>query len=204
MIIIYDYGVGNNVSIKNIINRIGLSAEITSEISQVEQASFCIIPGVGSFDTCISSFLRQNSSEVLLKRISGGLKTLGICVGMQMLFDRSEEGELEGLKLIPGEVKRFNSFDKDFKEKIPHMTWNYVSKIDDDKTYKGFDEDPKFYFVHSYHAVCSDEYVSGYSEYGHRFPASVRKDNIYGAQFHPEKSHTYGMKFLKNFFADET
>ena len=129
---------------------------------------------------------------------------MGICVGMQMLFKNSEEGKLAGLNLIPGEVKRFGSLDKNFEKKIPHMTWNYISVNNDDITYDGFDNNPRFYFVHSFHAVCPDEYVSGYAEYGYEFPASVRKDNIYGVQFHPEKSHTYGMQFLKNFLKDET
>ena len=111
MIIIYDYGIGNNGSIKNMINRIGLKSEISSDASLIEQAEYCIIPGVGSFDTCITEFHKQKSSEILLQRISSGLKTLGICVGMQMLFKNSEEGKLDGLNLIPGEVKRFNSFD---------------------------------------------------------------------------------------------
>lgn len=204
MILIFDYGIGNSGSILNMIRRVGMQAEISSDSDLVRKANICIIPGVGSFDTCVSEFRKQESSDLLLQRISSGLKTLGICVGMQMLFNRSDEGKLEGLNLIPGEVKKFGSLDKNFTKKIPHMTWNYVTRNNEDKTYAGFENNPKFYFVHSYHAVCSEEYVSGYAQYGYRFPASVRKDNIYGVQFHPEKSHTFGMKFLNNFLRNET
>ena len=111
MILIYDYGIGNTGSIKNMIRRMGLNSEISSELELVRDASVCIIPGVGSFDTCVSEFMKQDSSQVLLERIASGLKTLGICVGMQMLFEQSEEGELKGLGLIPGEVKKFNHLD---------------------------------------------------------------------------------------------
>ena len=200
MILIYDYGIGNTGSISNMIKKIGLDSEVSSDVSLVSKAKFCIIPGVGSFDACITEFNKQESSELLLQRISSGLKTLGICVGMQMLFEKSEEGSLEGLNLIPGEVKKFNSFNSEFKNKMPHMSWNFVTRNNEDVTYVDFDKDPKFYFVHSYHVVCSDEYISGYAEYGHQFPASVRKGNIYGVQFHPEKSHIYGMNLLKSFF----
>ena len=204
MILIYDYGIGNTGSIKNMIRRMGLNSEISSELELVRDASVCIIPGVGSFDTCVSAFMKQDSSKVLLERIASGLKTLGICVGMQMLFEQSEEGELKGLGLIPGEVKKFNYADSSFTDKIPHMTWNYVKSNHKNVAYKIFEGDPKFYFVHSYHAVCSDEYVSGYANYGYKFPASVRKGNVHGVQFHPEKSHVFGMNFLKNFLQDET
>ena len=200
MIIIYDYGVGNSGSIKNMILRAGYESKISSKKEEVEQAKFCVIPGIGAFDYCIERFHQQESSDLLLEKISLGLKTLGICVGLQMLFDSSEEGVKKGLGLIPGKVRRFDSFNPKFENKIPHMSWNYITPNNSNHAYSYLKNDAKFYFVHSYHAVCDDKYVTAYAKYGHKFPASVNNKNIYGVQFHPEKSHSYGLNFFKNFF----
>jgi len=204
MILIYDYGVGNAGSIQNMINRLGFNSVVGSEPSLIEKTNFCIIPGVGSFDTCVEEFNNKEGSQILLNRISEGLNILGICVGMQMLFEKSEEGKKRGLNLIPGRVQKFNSYNKEFKEKMPHMSWNHLDINSDDVSYKNFEERPKFYFVHSYHAVCSDKFITAYADYGHKFPASVQKGNIRGVQFHPEKSHVYGMTLFRNLFANET
>ena len=200
MKLIFDYGIGNSKSILNMMQRIGLDAEIGTSEEQVERADFCILPGVGSFDSCVKSFTETESSDYLLHRIANGLNVLGICVGMQMLFESSEEGELPGLSLIPGKVIRFDFKDKDLQEKIPHMSWNYLEVKKDIEYFRNYTYKPKFYFVHSFHADCSDKYVSSYSHYGYQFPASVKRGNINGFQFHPEKSHVHGKKLLTEFF----
>lgn len=200
MKLIFDYGIGNSKSILNVMHSIGLNAEIGTSKELIEKTDFCILPGVGAFDSCINSFHEVETSKFLMERVSSGLNILGICVGMQMLFERSEEGNLPGLSLIPGKIIKFDSKNPKFKEKIPHMSWNYLKAKKDINYFKNFEADPKFYFVHSYHADCSDKFVTSYSHYGYKFPASVKRGNIHGFQFHPEKSHNFGKKLLKNIF----
>ena len=196
MIKIIDYGVGNAGSIKNMLLKLGGSvatAEIPAELSN---AKLIILPGVGSFDAGMAH-LRRRGFDHAVREIAdqGNVFFLGICLGMQLLFDSSEEGVEPGLGLIPGRVVRFN-FDR-AGLKIPHMGWSKVRYVKRDGILDGVFEDARFYFAHSYHVVCSDEYVLGATTYGHDFPSVVAKGRVYGAQFHPEKSHRYGLALLK-------
>ncbi|MCI5147408.1 MAG: imidazole glycerol phosphate synthase subunit HisH [Candidatus Electrothrix sp. AR3] len=205
MIGIIDYGAGNSKSICNILRKIGIPSIITANPDDLHNASKIIIPGVGSFDNAMiqldqSGFVKTLHHVVLEKKIP----VLGICLGMQLLAKTSEEGTLPGLGWIDGEAKRFNFIDfkpKEKRLKIPHMGWNQVnSKQSDDSILAGISRPMRFYFVHSYHFVCNDpNNILATAHHGHEFTCAVRKDNIYGVQFHPEKSHRFGMQMLKNF-----
>lgn len=202
MIAIVDYGCGNTGSLKNMLLRNGAEAEITSCKKKISEAAAIILPGVGAFDTCASrledSGLKSILNELVLEK---EIPFLGICVGMQLLFDSSEEGSLPGLGWISGNVKRF-SFPKinESSLRIPHMGWNEINFTSSVEEYLTDISKPRFYFVHSYHAVCNDKNdILATCNYGYKFTCMVRKKNITGVQFHPEKSHKYGINFFKNF-----
>ena len=202
MIAILDYGVGNLGSILNMLKRIGVRAALTTDPREIPIAEKVILPGVGNFDHCMvklreSGFVPHLEEEV----VKGGKPLLAICVGCQMLMERSEEGVQPGLGWLKGGVKRFD--DSILKQglKIPHMSWTDVRPVGDSPLFRSM-EDPRFYFVHSYHLDCGDPSdVSGEATYGYGFPASVQKRNLHGVQFHPEKSHRFGMRLLENFSA---
>ena len=200
MIAILDYGMGNVGSIKNMLNKIGAETVITSNMKEITQADKFILPGVGSFDVGMRCLREKEFDKVILEQVCEKKKPiLGICLGMQMLGRKSEEGNEDGLNLIPFDNKRFQFVNSDFK--IPHMGWNYVDIINENNALvKGIEDKQRYYFVHSYHAVCdSQENVMMMCSYGYDFAAAVFCDNIYGTQFHPEKSHKFGMKLLENF-----
>ena len=201
MIAVIEYGVGNVSSIVNMLYRIGVPSVLTGNIGELENADKLILPGVGSFDFGLRK-LRENGLEKVIDRHVRvhGRPLLGICLGMQMLGRKSEEGIEDGLALIPFENKRF-SFSKELPLKIPHMGWD-ITQTDktEDPLLKGLARVQRYYFVHSYHAVCdSEEYILMKCEYGYPFAAAVRNGNVYGVQFHPEKSHKFGMALLENF-----
>lgn len=201
MIIVLDYGMGNVNSIVNMLNKIGVRSCLSKDTEEIEMADKIILPGVGSFDIGMRR-LRENGLEKVIDRHVRvhGRPLLGICLGMQMLGRRSEEGKEDGLALIPFENKRF-SFSKELPLKIPHMGWDITqtAKIEDPLVI-GLAPIQRYYFVHSYHAVCdSEEHVLMKCEYGYQFAAAVRNGNVYGVQFHPEKSHKFGMALLENF-----
>jgi glutamine amidotransferase len=199
MITIVDYGMGNLGSIKNVIKKIGFQSQITNNIDLIAQADKLILPGVGSFDSAMNNLKKLNLSQILIEKASSGTPLLGICLGMQLLSNSSEEGVEKGLGLIPGDVKKF-ILSEPFK--IPHMGWNNVEYNDNCSLYKNFEnfEETRFYFVHSYHFVCkSSDNISSTSNYGITFNSSVHNKNVFGVQFHPEKSHKFGMLLLKNF-----
>ena len=201
MITIVDYGVGNLGSIPNMLSRLGASAEITSAPEQIERAEQIILPGVGAFDAGMRSLVERGLLEVLRRRVlDDRVLTLGLCLGMELLFDSSEEGELPGLGWIRGRVVRFR-FDKDDQaHRVPHMGWDTVETQRPSPILAGLADEPRFYFAHSYHGVCDDKSdVVGTTEYGYRFPSVVQRGNLFGAQFHPEKSHRFGLKLLENF-----
>ena len=200
MTAILDYGVGNLGSILNMLKRIGSRAFLTSDPSAVSEADRVILPGVGHFDHCMSSLRESGFIPELEKHVlRGGKPMLSICVGCQMLMERSEEGTQPGLGWLKGRVRRFDEKRLPPGLKIPHMGWSDVTPIREDPLFESLPK-PRFYFVHSYHVECEDARdVSGSATYGYEFPASLRKDNIHGVQFHPEKSHRFGMKLLENF-----
>jgi glutamine amidotransferase len=200
MIVIIDYNVGNIGSILNMLKKIGVQGDITSDISKIESADKIILPGVGSFDTGMENLKNLGLLEVLNKKVLvQKTPVLGICLGMQLLTKGSEEGSLPGLGWIDGCVKRF-ALDAFPDLKVPHMGWDYVSVKKESLLFKDMYEEPKFYFVHSYYVSptnASDVLTT--TNYGLEFCSSLENGNIFGAQFHPEKSHKYGMKLLKNF-----
>jgi glutamine amidotransferase len=200
MITIINYGMGNLGSVQNMLKRIGAPCKISSDIKEIESAEKILLPGVGAFDAAIQKIDELNLRSVLVhKALDQKVPFLGICLGMQLLTRRSEEGILEGLDLIPAQTIKFK-FENDSTLKIPHMGWNFVTQNNPSKLTEGFTQDYRFYFVHSYKVVCDkNENSILKTNYGGEFDSAIQKDNIYGAQFHPEKSHKYGMHLLTNF-----
>lgn len=198
MIIIIDYKIGNVGSILNMLEKIGVDAVISSDIGQIKNASKLILPGVGSFDNGMKNLEEMGLISVLEEKVlKGKTPILGICLGMQLFARKSEEGVLNGLGWIDGEVRKFK-LDNSFK--IPHMGWNTIDICKKDPLFADMEDEIKFYFVHSYHFACkSQDDILATTNYGYDFPSIIRKENIIGVQFHPEKSHKYGMKLLKNF-----
>jgi imidazole glycerol-phosphate synthase subunit HisH len=202
VIVIIDYGMGNTASILNMIRRMGGDATISSDRILISEATALILPGVGSFDNAIDKLHASNLVSIIKQRVlDDKIPFLGICLGMHLLFDSSEEGSLLGLGLIPGIVKRFDFEQLNDKTlKIPHMGWNIVYPKTDNSLFSGLESELRFYFVHSYHVVCDNPiHEIATSVYGYRFTCGVQKDNIYAVQFHPEKSHKFGMQMFKNF-----
>lgn len=200
MITIIDYGVGNVHSILNMLKKIGVDAKLSESPEELLTADKVILPGVGSFDYGMKQLRETGYYDYVLKYANEVKKPLlGICLGMQMLGKSSEEGNEPGLGLIPFKNLRFRF--QDTKLKVPHMGWNIVkSNKPSEKFSQNFTDDFRFYFVHSYYAVCENEENTLLTcEYGIEFSAAVQMNNIYGVQFHPEKSHKFGMQLLKNF-----
>lgn len=200
-IVIIDYGLGNLGSIKNMLKKIGVEGIVSSNVEDIQKAEKLILPGVGSFDQGMRN-LRASGFLPLLedKVINKKTPILGICLGMQLFARKSEEGSATGLGWIDAEVVRFRVDDKD--RKIPHMGWNLIKIEKEDDLFTEMYQEPRFYFVHSYHLVCkSEKEILAKTFHGYEFPSVVRKGNICGVQFHPEKSHKFGMKLLGNFVA---
>ena len=198
MIAILDYGLGNLGSISNMFKVIGEKTKITSDAEIIEKANGLILPGVGAFDAGMSKLNESGLSGIIKKEAEKGKPILGICLGMQLLGRASEEGSLPGLSLIPFECKKFCFTDSTLK--IPHMGWDIVDFKKENQLLKGITGQQRYYFVHSYHAVCDkEENILMTCDYGYVFAAAVVKDNVMGVQFHPEKSHDFGMALLSNF-----
>ncbi len=203
MIVILDYGMGNSASILNMVCKAGGHAIITADLHALEEASAIILPGVGAFDNGMSKLDALGLVEVLTKKVVVDKTAfLGVCLGMQLLFNRSEEGNIPGLGWITGEVKRFDfsPINDRSRLKVPHMGWNLVRPKEYASLFKDMEDESRFYFVHSYHVECEQaENILGTSFYGYDFTCAVQKDNIFGVQFHPEKSHRFGLALFNNF-----
>lgn len=201
MITILDYGSGNINAIKNIYERLNISYEFATSKEQLQRADHIILPGVGAFDETISTLMNKGLFEVLnYKVVDEKTPVLGICVGMQMLADTSDEGNCKGLGWIHGIVKKFDKKNIPNKPKIPHLGWNSVKIVRDCPLFKNIDSELGFYFVHSYYFKCANESnVVCKTEYGETFHSAINKENIFGVQFHPEKSHDNGIQLLRNF-----
>lgn len=202
MIAIIDYGMGNVASIKNMFRKIGENALIVSSLRGRDGLTGIVLPGVGAFDNAMEKLsqlgLIEDLNDFVLTR-----KTpfLGVCLGMQLLFESSEEGRLPGLGFIRGEVKRFSGKNfADKKLKIPHMGWNSINSCGDAWLSCGTDEEQRFYFAHSYHVVCADDAdVAATCCYGYDFTCAIQRGNILATQFHPEKSHRFGLDVFNRF-----
>jgi imidazole glycerol-phosphate synthase subunit HisH len=202
MVAIIDYGVGNLASIKNMLKKVGADAIVTSDEETIKKASKIILPGVGAFDTCAQKLNDSGLLSCLNETVvNNKIPVLGICVGMQLLTSGSEEGVLPGLNWIRGRIVKFKTELMPGGYKIPHMGWTDVhTNKKDTGLFKDMYEEPRFYFVHSYHPELEDEKnVLVYAQYGYRFAAGIINGHIMGVQFHPEKSHKFGMKLLENF-----
>lgn len=200
MITIIDYGVGNLMSIKNILKKAGFKSLITSDVNEISKADKIILPGVGSFDAAMKNIEMLKLDNVLNRKvILEQIPILGICLGMQIMCNSSEEGSMKGLSWIDADVKRFVFADK--KYKIPHMGWNVVIPNDNSIIFENKDDlQSRFYHVHSYYVKLKNQDLElAYAEYDFKFTTAFRKENIFGVQFHPEKSHKYGLELLRKF-----
>ena len=201
MITILDYGLGNVLAFVNVYKRLNIPVNVAKSKNDLVKASKLILPGVGSFDNAMQQLERSGmlpSIEELV--VSQGVPILGVCAGMQMLARSSEEGELSGLGWIDANVRKFDMLSMPIGTCLPHMGWNDVEPLADAVLFKGIEHDARFYFLHSYYFECYERNnVMAVTDYGGLFSCAVFKDNVYGVQFHPEKSHHYGNQLLRNF-----
>lgn len=197
-ILIVDYGIGNIGSLRNMFRRIGVETGVAADPASIARARKLLLPGVGAFDPAMTRLSDSGLGEAIRRRaVDDGVPTLGVCLGMQLLTDGSEEGMLPGLGLIPARARRFP---RDPGLKVPHMGWNLVARATPSPLTDTLPPESRFYFVHSYAVAAEDRrHAILTADYGLRFDAAIQRDNIYGAQFHPEKSHRFGMALLKAF-----
>ncbi len=200
-IVIVDYGMGNVGSIQNMLTHVGASGKISNKREDIENAQKLIISGVGAFDAGISSLQSLNVLPLISERVfEKKVPILGICLGMQLFTKSSEEGKLAGLGWFDAVTKRFDFSALSERLRIPHMGWNTVQVKKESKLFYDMPQDSRFYFVHSYYCRCADTAdILTTTDYGYPFTSSIENNNVYGVQFHPEKSHKFGMKLLENF-----
>ncbi len=198
MIAVIDYGAGNLKSVKNALDHLGAANMRASTAKEILLADAVILPGVGEFGTAMAELERRGIKEAVIEAANGGRPLLGICLGMQLLFEAGEESPgAKGLGILPGRVPRFPA---EMGLKIPHMGWNSVMPIKENRLLDGLPKGSYMYFVHSFYVKAAERAdVSAISEYGLIFDAAVERGNIFGCQFHPEKSSNAGEKILKNF-----
>ncbi len=200
MIAIIDYNMGNLASVRNAFAKIGAEAEIVQDPDKIASYDKIILPGVGAFGDAMEHLQKTGMDEAVKAFAQSGKPLLGICLGMQLLLESSEEfGLHEGLGLIPGKVVRFDTEKFPKPLKVPHMGWNELFVKQKTPLLENLPEAFYLYFVHSYHATCDDKYVMGETLYGYTFPGAIYNGNIFGFQPHPEKSHKNGLQILKNF-----
>ena len=201
MITIIDYGVGNIFAFQNVYKRLDIPTKIAKSSQDLIDAEKLVLPGVGSFDFAMNqlniSGMREKLDElVLVKKIP----VIGICVGMQIMGNRSDEGELEGLNWIDSEILKFDERLINQRTKLPHMGWNDVIPVKNHPLFIGLEKEAIFYFLHSFYFKCNNPEDSiAVSDYGISFSSAVNRENIFGIQFHPEKSHQFGEQLLHNF-----
>lgn len=195
MIAIIDYGMGNLRSVQKAFEYVGFETKITDNYKDILKADKVILPGVGAFSDAIKTIREKEFDKALEECINNGKKILGICLGMQLLFDVSyENGEYEGLKILKGEIIKFKS-----GLKVPHVGWNSLDIIKNEPLFEGLEKNPFVYFVHSYYLKTDEPIVSATTNYGENIQIAIQKNNVYALQFHPEKSGNTGLKILKNF-----
>ena len=201
MIEIINLGIGNVLSVKNMIKRIGYESKIVNHGEEIGSPDKIILPGIGAFDAAMRNIDNLGFRDVLNKKVLiQQIPILGICLGMQIMTEKSEEGTLKGLCWLKGETKKFDFSRQTNALKIPHMGWNYINVINNGDLFPDVITQQKYYFVHSYYVkLYSNNQIITTTEYGIEFTSSFSLNNIYGVQFHPEKSHKYGMTLLKNF-----
>lgn len=196
-VIVIDYGMGNLHSVQKALSYLGAAPVLSQNPEEIQAAEKLILPGVGAFADAMAELKQKNLAQAIKQAVKKQTPLMGICLGMQLLFEQSSEGGLhEGLGLMPGEITRF-----EIREKVPHMGWNSV-KNKDKAMFAGLPDEFSVYFVHSYCAQDVDmPYASGITQYGVPFVCAVHHENVYGCQFHPEKSGENGMQILRNFLA---
>ncbi|CAA6819574.1 MAG: Imidazole glycerol phosphate synthase amidotransferase subunit (EC [uncultured Sulfurovum sp.] len=204
MIGIVDYNMGNLASVINAFTKVGANARLESDPSKLCDYDKLILPGVGAFGDAMEHLQSNGMDEAVKAFANSGKPLLGICLGMQLLFESSQEfakdsNGTQGLGLIPGKVIAFDESKFDHPNKVPHMGWNELFVQSDTALFDGLDKDFYLYFVHSFHAECDDKYAIGKTHYGYQFVSAVQNNNIYGIQPHPEKSHENGLKIIENF-----
>lgn len=199
MIAIIDYGLGNPGSILNMLKKQQIPAIITSNKSEINTSNHIIIPGVGAFDKGMGNLKEMGLIDILNEEVLIKKKpTLGICLGMQLMCNNSEEGELPGLGWVSAQVKKFRFIDN--SKRIPHFGWEEININKKSDLFFQLEKDARFYFVHSFHVnLENNDYKTASCDYGYSFSAAFQKDNIFGVQFHPEKSHKFGFQLLRNF-----
>lgn len=195
MIVIIDYGLGNLASITNALNKLGIKSKISGDPKIIESSTALILPGVGAAKQGMKNLKKSGLNKIIIEEIKKGKPFLGICLGMQLLFEKSEEGKVSCLGIFKGVVKKFKK-----KRKIPQIGWNNVLFTGKQKLFQGLPDRSFFYFVNSFYCQPQDKSITaGTTEYGEKFASIVTKDNVVGMQFHPEKSADSGLQLLKNF-----
>jgi len=201
MITIIDYGVGNINAFVNVYKRVNIPVKIAKNAADLDDAKKIILPGVGHFDHAMSELIKSGMREKLDELvIVQKVPVIGICVGMQMMGNSSDEGKLGGLKWIDATIKKFDETKIQQVTRLPHMGWNDVKPIVSHPLFEGLESEALFYFLHSYYFECKNSAdILAVSEYGGKFTCAAHHDNVFGIQFHPEKSHSYGETLLHNF-----
>ena len=201
MITIIDYGLGNIRAFVNVYERLNIKTKVAHNANEIKGATKIILPGVGAFDYAMKQLNASGMRDELDNKVLGEkIPVIGICVGMQILANSSEEGILPGLGWIDGEVKLFDTSKIKHKTRLPHMGWNNINPVNGHNLLNGLDSQSRFYFLHSYYFVCHNENeIISTTEYGISYASAVNRENIFGIQFHPEKSHSNGIQLLHNF-----